>query len=58
MAVLSACRHGLHQGGMEFMLGLSKAKIQHIFIGWVIFLATVFNEIELKPSSGHLLKNA
>ena len=27
-----------------------------MFIGWVIFLATLFNEIDLKPSSGYLLK--
>ena len=56
MAVLTACRYGLHQGVMEFMLGLSKATIQSISVGWVIFLATLFNEIDLKPSSGYLLK--
>ena len=31
--------------------------MQRIFIGWVIFLATIFNEIDLKPASGFLLKN-
>ena len=41
---------------MGFMLGLSKATIQRIFIGRVIFLTTLFNEIDLKPSSGYLLK--
>ena len=56
MAVLTVCRHELHQGVMRFMLGISKATIQRIFIGWVIFLATVFNVIDLKPSSGYLLK--
>ena len=56
MAVLTVCRHGLHQKVMGFMLGLSKATIQRIFISWVIFLATLFNEIDLKPSSGYLIK--
>ena len=56
MAVLTVCRHGLHQRVMGFMLGLSKATIQRIFISWVIFLATLFNEIDLKPSSGYLIK--
>ena len=51
MAVLTVYRHGPCQGVMEFMLGLSKATIQRIFIGWVIFLATSFNEVDLKPSS-------
>ena len=56
LAVLTVCRHGLYQGVMGFRLGFPKATIQHIFIGWVIFLATLFDEIDLKPSSGYLLK--
>ena len=56
MVVLTVCRHGLHQGVMGFKLGFSKATIQHIFIGWVICLATLFNESDLKPSSVYLLK--
>ena len=43
MDILTICRHGLHQGVMEFMVGLSKATIQRIFIGWVIFLGISFN---------------
>ena len=30
--------------------------MQRFFIGWIIFLATIFNEIDLKPASGFLLK--
>ena len=56
MAVLTVCRRGLHQGVMGFMLGLSKATIQRIFIGCIIILATLFNEIHLKPYSSYLLK--
>ena len=55
MAALTVYRHGLHQGVMA-LKGLSKATIQRIFIGWVIFLATLFNEMDFKPSSGYLLK--
>ena len=30
--------------------------MQRIFIGWVIFLPTIFNGIDLKPATGFLLK--
>ena len=55
-SVLTTCRHGLHQGVMSFMLGVSKATTQRIFIGWVIFLSTLFNKIDLKLSGEYLLK--
>ena len=35
---------------------MSNATVQRIFCGWVIFLATLFNEIDLKPPSGYILK--
>ena len=38
------------------MVGLSKAPIQRIFIAWVVFLATWFNEIDLTPPWDFLLK--
>ena len=56
LSVLTICRHGLHQGVMAFIIDKSKSTMQRIFIGWVIFLATIFNEIDLKPASGFLLK--
>ena len=58
LSVLTICRHGLNQGVMAFMIDKSKSTMQRIFIGWVIFLATIFNEIDLTPASGFLLKNA
>ena len=42
---------------MSYILGKSKSTVQRIFIGWVIFLATLSNEIQLKPPSGFLLQN-
>ena len=56
LSVLTTCRHGLHQGVMGYIFGKSKSTVQRIFIGWVIFLATLFNEIELKPPSGFSLQ--
>ena len=56
LIVLTICRHGLRQGVMGYMAGKSKATIQRIFIGWVIFLSTLFNEIELKQPSGFTLQ--
>jgi hypothetical protein len=56
LSVLTLCRHGLHQGVMAFIIQKSKSTMQRIFIGWVIFLSTFLNEIDLKPASGFLLK--
>ena len=56
LIVLTICRHGLHQGVMGYVVRKSKATVQRIFIGWVIFLATIFNEIDLKPPSGFMLQ--
>ena len=41
---------------MGYILGKSKSTVQRIFIGGVIFLVTLFNEIDLKPPSVFLLQ--
>ena len=56
LSVLTICRHGLNQGVMAYILDKSKSTMQRIFIGWIIFLSTIFNEIDLKPASGFLFK--
>jgi hypothetical protein len=56
LSVLTTCRHGLNQGVMAYILNISKTTTQRIFIGWVIFLSTILNEIDLKPESGFLVK--
>ncbi|XP_057302708.1 uncharacterized protein LOC130636876 [Hydractinia symbiolongicarpus] len=56
LAVLTICRHGVHQGLMAFFMDISKSTMQRIFIGWVIFVAGIFSEIDLKPPSGFSLK--
>ena len=41
---------------MGYIVGMLNATVQRTFYGWIIFLATVSNEIDLKPSSGYVLK--
>ena len=41
---------------MNYIAGMSNATAHRIFCGWIIFLATLFNEINLKPRSGYMLK--
>nr|XP_012563074.2 uncharacterized protein LOC105847821 [Hydra vulgaris] len=55
LSVLTTCRHGLNQV-MSYILNISKSTTQRIFIGWVIFLSTILNEIDLKPESGFFVK--
>ena len=54
-AVLSICRHSLHQGVMAFMLKVGESTIQCIFVGWIVFLETIFTCINLKPEAGFSL---
>ena len=55
-AVLTICRHSLHQGVMAFMLKVGESTIQCIFVGWIVFLETIFTHINLKPEAGFLLQ--
>ena len=55
-AVITICRHSLHQGVMAFMLKVGESTMQLIFVGWIIFLETIFTHINLKPEDGFLLK--
>ena len=52
MAVLTVCRHGLHQGVKGLMGGLSKATIQRIFISWAIFWLPYLMELTLNCPQG------
>ena len=57
MAVLTICRHFRHdQGVMAFMLRVGESAIQRIFVGWIVFLETIFGCINLEPEDGFLLK--
>ena len=40
---------------MAFMLKVGESTIQHIFVGWIVFLETIFTCINLKPEAGFSL---
>ena len=52
MAFFTICRHSLHMGIMARMVQTSVSTISRAFIGWAVFLSTVFECLELKPSPG------
>ena len=53
---LTVCRHGIDLRFMVFILSTSESTVQRIFNAWVIFLATIFNRLDLKPGHGFLLE--
>ena len=53
---LTVCRHSLHLGVMSYMSDVSKSTVYRIFVGWAVFLETLFNQLDLKPNDGYLLK--
>ena len=56
LCFLAICRHSLHLGVMSYLLQVEKSTVYRIFVGWVVFLETIFNEIDLKPEDGFLIK--
>ena len=56
LAVLTICRHSLHQGVMAYLLKVGESTVQRTFVAWIVFLETIFNCIDLKPKAGFLLK--
>ena len=47
------CRHALD---LKFVAFILKCTVQRIFNGWSIFVATVFNRIDLRTGHGFLLQ--
>ena len=43
LAVLTCCRHALHQGVMAYIIRRSETTVQRIVIAWTMFLSTLFN---------------
>ena len=54
--VLTICRHGLDLSFMAFVLEKSVTTVHRIFTGWIIFLATLFQKLDIQPDSGFLLQ--
>ena len=55
VVVLAICRHSPHCGVMAIVLDKSRITVQRNFTAWIIFLATVFNQVDLRPSDKFLL---
>ena len=58
LTYLTICRHSLHLGIMSFMLDLGRNTVYQIFVGWAVFLETLFSQLNLKLNEGYLFKNA
>ena len=54
MCFLTICRHTLHLGIMGFMTNTSDSTQSRIFSAWAVFLATVFEAIDLRPFPGEV----
>ena len=57
LITLVICRHGLDLGMAAFIAGkCCTSTISRIFTSWVLFLATLFNKIDLNPENGFIMK--
>ena len=56
LSVLTICRHSLHLGIMVYILNIGNNTVYRSFVGWIVFLETLFDELDLKPDDGFLLK--
>ena len=56
LCTLVICRHGIDLRFMAFIMDTSESTVQRIFNGWVMFLATLFNRLDLTPAHGCLLQ--
>ena len=46
--VITICRHSLHQGVIAFMLKVGESTMQLKFLGWIVFLETIFTHIQCR----------
>lgn len=56
LLVLTLCRHGLNLGVISYIANVSISTVYRIFVGWIVFLETLFSEISLHPAHGFLIK--
>ena len=54
LTVLTCCQHGLDLGKSGWMSGISEPSISRLHSSWIVFLASMFNFIDLKPAPGFL----
>ena len=54
LTVLTCCQHGLDLGISRWMSGISEPSMSRLYSSWTVFLAPMFNCIDLKPAPGFL----
>ena len=54
ISFLTICRHTLDLGVIAWMTGSSISTMSRIFVGWCVFLSTIFESIDLTPLPGFL----
>ena len=54
LTVLTCCQHGLDLGISGWMSGNSEPSLSRFYSSWIVFLASMFNCIDLKPAAGFL----
>ena len=55
-SVLNLCRHSCDYQFMAYILKVSSSTIHRIFVGWILFLDTLLNQLSLKPTKGFLIQ--
>lgn len=53
---LTICRHALHFGLIAWMTDTSSSTMSRIFVGWCVFLSSIFEYIEMTPLPGFVEK--
>ena len=56
LSMLTISRHALHSGVMAFILNINEATVNRNFTAWVVFLESIFSEVNLKPDGQFLAK--
>ena len=54
LTVLTCCQHGLDLGVSDWMSGISEPSMSRLYSSWIVFLASMFNCIDLKPAPAFL----
>ena len=54
LIVMMICRHGLDFKFVGYMANVSNVTIGRIFNGWVVFLSTLYNQLNLRPDQKFL----
>ena len=54
LIVLICCQHGLDLGISGWMSGISERLMSKLYSSWIVFLASMFNCMDLKSAPGFL----